>query len=197
MQTEITGIILAGGRGTRMGGVDKGLVQLGGIPLYQQVLSRLKPQVGQMAINANRNAARYRESGLAVIADVDTDFAGPLAGMLAGLQYAATQWAVFAPCDVPGFPTDLVEQLWRQKGKALAAYASDGERDHPTLALLHTALAPALAGYLASGERKLMLFMKQINAQRVIFADQKAAFININTPADGQHWLQNRGMANE
>ncbi|SQI47224.1 molybdopterin-guanine dinucleotide biosynthesis protein MobA [Serratia plymuthica] len=150
-----------------MGGEDKGLVQVAGIPLYQHVLARLQPQVGSIAISANRNQARYQESGLPAIGDLTTDFSGPLAGILAGLRYAATEWVVFVPCDVPDFPTTLVEQLWQQKGPALAAYASDGERAHPTLALLHTSLAPQLAGYLARGDRKLMLFLDAAGARQV------------------------------
>ena len=161
MHKEISGVILAGGRATRMGGEDKGLVSIGGIALYQHVLARLRPQVASVAISANRNQARYQASGLPVIGDLTPD---------------------------------LVAQLWRQKGAAQAAFASDGERDHPTLALLHTQIAPQLADYLARGERKLMLFLHQINAQRVVFSGQQAAFHNLNTPEDCRHWQQAREL---
>ncbi|MDW5502711.1 molybdenum cofactor guanylyltransferase MobA [Pseudomonas lundensis] len=197
MHEEITGIILAGGRATRMGGEDKGLVQVAGMPLYQYVLTRLRPQVGQIAISANRNQARYRESGLAVVSDLTPDFSGPLAGMLAGLKHATTEWVAFVPCDVPDFPATLVDQLWQQKGNALAAYASDGERAHPTLALLHTSLAPQLEEYLARGERKLMLFLDAVGAQQIAFNGQQTAFQNLNTQEDCQHWLQAKGLINE
>jgi molybdopterin-guanine dinucleotide biosynthesis protein A len=197
MHEDITGIILAGGRATRMGGEDKGLVHVAGVPLYQYVLSRLRPQVGHIAISANRNQTRYRESGLPVISDLTADFSGPLAGMLAGLKHATTEWVAFVPCDVPDFPSTLVEQLWQQKGQALAAYASDGERAHPTLALLHTSLVPQLAAYLARGERKLMLFLDAVGAGKITFEGQQAAFHNLNTQEDCQRWLQEKGLTNE
>ncbi|ENG6110436.1 molybdenum cofactor guanylyltransferase MobA [Serratia liquefaciens] len=188
MHEEITGIILAGGRATRMGGEDKGLVPVAGIPLYEYVLARLRPQVGPIAINANRNQARYRESGLPIIGDLIPDFSGPLAGMLAGLKYATTEWVAFVPCDVPDFPATLIEKLWQQKGSAIAAYASDGQRAHPTLALLHTSLATPLEDYLARGERKLMLFLDAARAQQVEFKGQQSAFHNLNTLEDCQRW---------
>ncbi|HEI9813046.1 molybdenum cofactor guanylyltransferase MobA [Serratia marcescens] len=194
MHKEINGVILAGGRATRMGGEDKGLVSIGGIALYQHILARLRPQVASIVISANRNQACYQASGLPVIGDLTPDFAGPLAGMLAGLKQSSSEWVAFVPCDVPDFPTDLVAQLWRQKDAAPAAFASDGERDHPTLALLHTQLAPQLADYLARGERKLMLFLHQIGAQRVVFSGQQTAFHNLNTPEDCLHWQQTREL---
>ncbi|KFK92987.1 MULTISPECIES: molybdenum cofactor guanylyltransferase MobA [unclassified Serratia (in: enterobacteria)] len=193
MHKEIIGVILAGGRSTRMAGEDKGLTQLGDKALYQHVLARLAPQVGNLIISANRNQQRYRESGLPVVSDLTADFPGPLAGILAGLHYAHTEWIVCAPCDVPDLPHNLVAQLWQHKGTALAAYASDGERPHPTLALLHTSLLDNLTDYLANGERKLMLFMEAIEAQQVIFNNQQQAFRNLNTPEDCQQWLQEKG----
>lgn len=197
MHEDITGIILAGGRATRMGGQDKGLVQVAGIPLYQHVLARLQPQVGPIAISANRNQNRYQEFGLPTISDLTPDFNGPLAGILSGLKYTSTEWVVFVPCDVPDFPTTLVEQLWQQKGQTLAAYASDGERAHPTLALLHTSLAPQLEAYLTRGERKLMLFLDAAGAQKITFEGQQAAFHNLNTPEDCQRWQQEKGLPHE
>lgn len=193
MHAEITGVILAGGRSTRMGGKDKGLVQLGDKALYQHVLSRLTSQVSQIIISANRNLPCYQECGLPVFSDTTADYFGPLAGILAGLTHARTEWVVCTPCDVPDFPFNLVEQLWKHKGKALAAYASDGERVHPTFALLHTSLAADLTRYLAQGERKLMLFMAAVNAQQVVFSGQQDAFRNLNTPEDCHQWLQDKG----
>lgn len=169
-------------------------MSIGGIALYQHILARLRPQVASIVISANRNQACYQASGLPVIGDLTPDFAGPLAGMLAGLKQSSSEWVAFVPCDVPDFPTDLVAQLWRQKDAAPAAFASDGERDHPTLALLHTQLAPQLADYLARGERKLMLFLHQIGAQRVVFSGQQTAFHNLNTPEDCLHWQQTREL---
>ncbi|OMQ20085.1 MULTISPECIES: molybdenum cofactor guanylyltransferase MobA [Serratia] len=193
MHKEITGVILAGGRSTRMAGEDKGLIQLGDKALYQHVLVRLAPQVGNLIISANRNQQRYRESGLPVVSDLTVGFPGPLAGILAGLHYANTEWIVCAPCDVPELPHNLVEQLWQHRGTALAAYASDGERAHPTFALLHASLLNNLTDYLARGERKLMLFMAAIGAQQVIFNNQQQAFRNLNTPEDCQQWLREKG----
>ncbi|CND00286.1 molybdopterin-guanine dinucleotide biosynthesis protein MobA [Yersinia frederiksenii] len=194
MQPNITGIILSGGRSSRMGGNDKGLIPLHDKPLFQYVVDRLKPQVSHVLINANRNQERYQESGFPVINDVITGFVGPLAGMHAGLSHSSTEWVVFVPCDVPMLPTDLVSQLWQGKQQALAAYAHDGERAHPTLALMHVSLKPLLAEYLANGDRKLMIFMDSIHAQPVVFSQQRNPFSNLNTPADCDLWEQgNRG----
>ncbi|MFC0229181.1 molybdenum cofactor guanylyltransferase MobA [Serratia aquatilis] len=194
MHADITGVILAGGRSARMGGEDKGLIQLGEKALYQHVLSRLMPQVNQVIISANRNLHSYQKSGLQVVSDPMADYPGPLAGMLAALSYARTEWVVCTPCDVPDFPINLVEKLWQHKGKSLAAYASDGQREHPTFALLHTSLVKELTHYLDQGDRKLMLFMAAIDAKEVLFSGQKDAFRNLNTPEDCQKWLLEKGM---
>jgi|SRR5476649_1026319 len=186
--SEITGVILAGGRSTRMGGEDKGLIALNHVPLYRYVLDRLSPQVVEVMISANRNLQHYRESGLMVINDTLPDYPGPLAGMLAGLRAADTPWVAFAPCDVPIFPANLVSRLWQGKQHALAAFACAGEHDHPTFSLLHRSLVPALENFLARGERKVMLFFTQINAQRVAFPLEPRAFTNLNTPQDIEQW---------
>ena len=109
--TQITGIILAGGRGSRMGGVDKGLQLFNGTTLIQHAIHRLQPQVGQLLINANRHLEMYQALGLPVLADDLADFAGPLAGFLVGLTHCQTPYLVTAPCDTPCFPTDLVDRL--------------------------------------------------------------------------------------
>lgn len=181
---NITGGILAGGQATRMGGADKGLQILHGQPLYLHIAQKLATQVDSILISANRNLEQYRQSPYLVVTDETTDFSGPLAGMLALLKQAQTPWVAFVPCDVPYFPVDLVERLYTQKGAALAAYVNDGEREHPTLALLNRRIIPTLEAYLAQGDRKLMLFMKQINAFPVLFANQASAFVNLNTPED-------------
>ncbi|OVZ79961.1 molybdenum cofactor guanylyltransferase MobA [Yersinia kristensenii] len=193
MQPNITGVILAGGRSSRMGGHDKGLISLHDNPLFQYVIDRLKPQVNYLLINANRHQDIYQESGIPVISDIITGFLGPLAGMHAGLSHSATEWVVFAPCDVPALPGNLVSQLWQGKRQALAAYAHDGERAHPTFALMHISLKARLAEYLANGDRKLMIFMESINAQSVIFNGQSDQFSNLNTPADCHLWEQGQG----
>lgn len=184
IMTSVTGVILAGGRGSRMGGKDKGLVIYHGKPLYQHALARLQPQVGQVCISANRNLSIYQQSGLQVITDTMPDFPGPLAGMLATLQSISSDWAAFIPCDMPEVPADIVCRLWQQKGNAPAVWARTTERDHPTIALVHTLVATSLATFLARGERKVMLFLKQTGGHSVLFEDESSAFANINHPDD-------------
>lgn len=179
---DVTGVILAGGRGSRMGGEDKGLMMLNGLPLYQHVLQRLQPQVATLCISANRNTESYQQSGFPVIADTFPGYAGPLAGMLAALRFINSSWALFASCDTPFLPPDLAKRLWQQKGEANAVWVRNGERDHPTLALVHRCVADPLADFLHRGDRKLMLFLQQIAAKAVIFADDPQSFTNINTP---------------
>ncbi|WJV53936.1 molybdenum cofactor guanylyltransferase MobA [Prodigiosinella aquatilis] len=188
----ITGVILAGGQATRMGGKDKGLMELDGKPLYQLVLSRLAPQVDKIIINANRNQVIYQQSGYPVVNDINKNYAGPLAGVLTGLVTVKTEWVIFVPCDVPALPLDLVSRLWQGRGDKKAAYATDGNRAHPTLLLIHTNLASALDEYLAKGDRKLMLFLNEIDAQSVSFSDQPQAFRNFNTTDDLQLWHKDR-----
>lgn len=180
----VTGVILAGGRGSRMGGEDKGLMLWQNQPLYQHVLQRLQPQVTTVWINANRNIEVYQQSGLPVISDTLAAFPGPLAGMLAALQQAETEWVVFTSCDTPLLPDNLVQNLWQHKGKASAVWARTEERDHPTLALLHRRIAGSLQRYLAGGDRKLMLFLQQAGGHSVLFERAEAAFRNVNYPED-------------
>lgn len=185
---EVTGVILAGGRGSRMGGEDKGLMMLNGLPLYQHVLQRLQPQVSTICISANRNITRYQQSGFPVISDTVTDFAGPLAGMLAALRTIPSQWAMFVSCDTPFIPPTLVAGLWENRGTADAVWVRSAGRDHPTLALVNRRIADRLEIFLNRGDRKLMLFMRQITSNPVIFDDDNANFININTPDDLLSW---------
>lgn len=184
----ITGVILAGGRATRMGGHDKGLIALNGEPLYLHVLSRLKAQVNEVMISANRNQTMYAQSGCRIISDVDTSFPGPLAGILSGLHASPSEWVAFVPCDVPALPCDLVNRLWQAREEANAAYATDGERPHPTLVLINKNLIESLEAYLHLGNRKLMLFMEQVGANAVSFSDQPEAFRNMNSPEDLSNW---------
>ncbi len=188
ISTPITGVILAGGRSSRMGGEDKGLMLLDRRPLYRHVLESLAGQVTFVLINTNRHLDQYRQSGLPVITDTLPDFQGPLAGMLAGLNASGTQWVMFVPCDVPVFPEDLVQRLWEEKQDAEAAFAHSGERDHPAFALLNRSLIPSLERFLSRGERRVMLFFTQINAVRVVFPVQHPAFANLNTPQDLADW---------
>ena len=184
-RAAITGLVLAGGRGLRLGGVDKGLQPWRGRPLVDHVLERLAPQVGAMMISANRNAADYAGRGVRVLADATDDFPGPLAGILAGLRAAATPWLAVVPCDSPRLPVDLVERL-ADGAAATGAVAqrADG-RLEPVCCLLSTTLADDLARYLAEGGRKVEGWISR-HAAPVRFdrpADS-AAFANLNTPED-------------
>jgi molybdopterin-guanine dinucleotide biosynthesis protein A len=188
---QITGLLLAGGRGMRMGGVDKGLQMLHGKPLAEHVIGRLAPQTGALLISANRNAQRYAELGAPfnarVIGDPLPDFPGPLAGLLAGLNAARTDYLLSAPCDTPALPVDLAAQL----ADALAAAQADiatvvtanahGETSlHPVFALLRTSLAADLAAWLAAGERKVRAWYARHKTVEVAFADERA-FYNVNS----------------
>ncbi|MGV3345202.1 molybdenum cofactor guanylyltransferase MobA [Enterobacteriaceae bacterium LUAb1] len=177
---EITGVILAGGRGTRMGGQDKGLVKFQNQALYLHVLTRLEPQVGTILINANRHIAAYQQSGFPVIKDNELNYSGPLAGILAALQTRKTPWYLFTACDIPYLPNDMARTLWHAKGNSFVVWAYSAGRDHPTQALVHQSLAPKLAAYLQYGERKVLKFFQQSGGHAVSFSSQ-TAFDNMNT----------------
>ena len=177
----ITGVVLAGGRATRMGGVDKGLQLLNGRPLWRHVADSLEPQVGRLVISANRNLEYWHTSGYAVYRDTQADFPGPLAGMLAIMQQVDSPWFVFCPCDTPFIPSFLVERFVQQKASAPVVWVHDGERDHPAVALVHRQIITELETYLTHGERRVMVFMRQVGGHPVNFSDVKSAFINVNT----------------
>lgn len=183
---EIIGVVLAGGRATRMGGKDKGLQLLNGKPLWQHVADTLAGQVTAMAISANRHIDTYRQSGYAVYQDSLENYPGPLAGMLSVMQQSQGEWFIFCPCDTPFIPSCLVERLFLLRGTAPVVWVHDGERDHPAVALMHRSLAPALLAYLAAGERKVMVFMRESGGHSVDFSDVKSAFVNVNTSEDLQ-----------
>ena len=190
------GVILAGGQATRMGGGDKGLLPLGPQSLLAHVIDRLEPQVAGMALNANGDAARFAEFDLPVLADSIDGFAGPLAGVLAGLDWAAQQGAetiVTAAADTPFFPCDLVPQLLLA-GEGMThplvlAATPDSKRGtarHPTFGLWPVALRDDLRAALTGGLRKVVLWTEQHAGREALFA-QEEAFFNVNTPADLAH----------
>lgn len=181
---DITGVILAGGQGRRMGGVDKGLQDLQGRPMVQWVLERLAPQVGSVLINANQNLARYAEFGCPVLSDRIPDFAGPLAGLHAALLQAATPLIATVPCDSPFLPPDLVQRLHAAllADQAELAVACAGGRAHRAFCLARRELLPQLDAFLAAGERKLGLWHASLKLVEVNFDDEAEAFNNINTP---------------
>ncbi|WP_027214229.1 molybdenum cofactor guanylyltransferase MobA [Burkholderia sp. WSM2232] len=188
---QLTGLVLAGGRGTRMGGVDKGLQTLRGEPLAVHVLRRLAPQTGALLISANRHpdvyAALGAPFGAKIVADTVPEFPGPLAGLLAGLRAAHSDYLLSAPCDTPWLPADLAARL----ADALAANGADiatvtapdaaGNLSlHPVCALLRTGLADDLAAFLDAGERKVRAWYARHKTVEVAFTDERA-FYNINS----------------
>ena len=193
---EITGLVLAGGRGSRMGGVDKGLQSHLGMPLALHALMRLGPQVGHLMINANRNLGAYDAMGVPVWPDAQLDFPGPLAGFLAGLEHCETPYLVTVPCDTPGFPTDLVARLAgalvdEQADLAMAATLEDGQvQRQPVFCLMSAHLLESLVSYTHGGRRKIDTWADQHRCAVVMF-DDSAAFFNANTPDELQR-LQGR-----
>ena len=183
-QNNVTGLVLAGGRGSRMGGVDKGLQLLDGVPLIEHALRRLTPQVDAMMINANRNLETYARFGLPVWPDADAEFAGPLAGFVAGLTHCTTEWMVTVPCDTPRFPLDLVERLMDVVGDAGAAVActlEDGvTQRQPVFCLMRRAARTQIEAYLAGGGRRIDGWFKDARCVDVLFEDA-GAFFNANT----------------
>jgi molybdopterin-guanine dinucleotide biosynthesis protein A len=189
---EVTGLVLAGGRGSRMGGVDKGLQGYRGVPLALHALRRLEAQVGSVMISANRNRDAYASFGVPVWPDALPDFAGPLSGFLAGLERCPTSWMVTVPCDTPAFPTDLVRRLADAAGPSGAEIAmptvreADGRwRTQPVFCLLQTALLVSLVRFTQAGGRKIDAWTAQHRTVEVPF-DDAAAFVNANTPAELQ-----------
>lgn len=183
---RITGIVLAGGMGRRMGSVDKGLQDLHGRPMVAHVLARFAPQVDAVVINANRNADAYARFGHPVIADAVGGFAGPLAGLHAGMTAAATELVVTVPCDSPFLPPDLVARLRRplDEGRADLAMAKTGAQAHPVFLLARRALLASLGAFLATGGRKIDAWTATVRAAEVSFDDEADAFRNINTPEE-------------
>jgi molybdenum cofactor guanylyltransferase len=185
-KTDVTGLVLAGGRGTRMGGVDKGLQPYHGLPLARRALDRLAPQVRSVMINANRNIPVYEMIGVPVWPDDLPDFPGPLAGMLAGLRHCQTPYLATVPCDTPLFPLDLVARLatgMAQNDSEMAtAYTRDGEKlfPQPVFCLMKVSLLEPLRAFILSGERKTGAWPRSQRNAVVSFEDE-AAFMNINT----------------
>ena len=193
-KNQITGIVLAGGRGSRMGGVDKGLQLFNGRPLIEHALQRLQAQVGALLINANRNLDVYTSWGTPVLADDLADFAGPLAGFLVGLAHCQTPYLATVPCDTPRYPLDLVARLAvaleRENADIAMASSPDetGKLCHqPVFCLLKRELLTSLQVFTEAGGRKIGAWAAQHKLVRVPFNlahDDVAAFYNANTLAD-------------
>lgn len=183
---KITGIILAGGKARRMGGIDKGLIPLKGAPMIKHVIKRLSPQVSEILINANREIESYQSLGFTVITDEISDFAGPLAGLHAGMKAAKTEFILSVPCDSPLLPDDLSQRLMAALAskKADIAVAKTDEQHYPVFCLCRTSLAQDLESYLASGFRKVDDWQKKYAYVEVSFDDNPLAFSNVNTPEE-------------
>lgn len=182
----VTGVILAGGQGRRMGGQDKGLIPYRKRPLIEHIIRLLKPQVDEIIINANRNIEQYQEYSYPIIQDTLTDFCGPLAGMLSAMQACQTDFILTCPCDSPEisphYRQRMMETLFANQADIAVAY--DGKRLQPVFCLIPRRLAENLEQYLNGGDRKIDLWFAQHNTVTVDFSDQVNSFVNFNYPDD-------------
>jgi len=183
---DVTGVVLAGGQGSRMGGVDKGLQVFRGKPMVQHVVERFAPQVGELLVNANRNPEAYASFGYRVVADEIEGFAGPLAGFERGLAHASRDFVVTTPCDSPFLPVDLVARLRSalDARKADLAVAKTGDQAHPVFSLMRRSVHASLRDFLSSGQRKIDRWYGALAVVEVSFDDEAEAFVNINTLAE-------------
>jgi molybdenum cofactor guanylyltransferase len=189
-QQRITGIILAGGQGRRMGSVDKGLQRLRGKPMVQHVLERFAPQVDEVLINANQNLDQYQAFGHTVVPDEIGGFAGPLAGLHRGLSAATHDLVATVPCDSPFLPLDLIARLYAalDEQQAYLAVARTGDQPHPVFCLTRKAVLPGLTAFLEGGGRKIDAWYAALKVVEVNFNDEPEAFSNINTIAELQEF---------
>jgi len=191
---SVTGLILAGGKGSRMGGVDKGLQNFRGRRLVDHVYERLAPQVGGIIINANQNHEEYKTFGVRVVSDALKEktggFAGPLAGLHAGLSVSKRSFLASVPCDSPFLPADLIERLHQRIDETGAelAVAKTGDQPHPVFSLMRRGVLDHLADFLKGGGRKIDAWYATLNVVEVGFDDEPEAFSNINTREELQTW---------
>lgn len=183
---QVTAVILAGGMARRMGGMDKGWVELSGKPLISHVLETIKPQVGRCLINANRSMDAYSALGMPIVSDLEGDFQGPLMGMATGMFHASTDWVMFVPCDTPSLPDDLVSRMLKmaKASGAEIAVANDGQRMQSVVALIRRELLDSLQTALKDGERKVDRWYGQHKVVEVDFSDKPDAFVNVNSRDD-------------
>ncbi|UCE89735.1 MAG: molybdenum cofactor guanylyltransferase [Pseudomonadota bacterium] len=179
---HITAIVLAGGQATRLGRADKGLIECAGLPLVAHVIARVAPQCGALLISANRNHGAYRQFGHPVYGDSVAGHAGPLAGMLTGLQRMTTEWALVVPCDMPLVPDDLATRLGAALSdhQAKLAVVHDGTRLQPLCALAHRSLSDSLAAFLADDGRAAWRWVDALPHVSVDFSDAAQCFANAN-----------------
>jgi len=183
VQSSVTGLILAGGKGSRMGGVDKGLQAFRGKRLVDHVYERFAPQVGGVIINANQNHEEYKTFGVRVVSDAIGGFAGPLAGFHAGLSISKRPFLASVPCDSPFLPADLIERLYQRMDESGAelAVAKTGDQPHPVFSLMRRGVLDHLAEFLKGGGRKIDAWYATLNVVEVAFDDEAEAFSNFNT----------------
>ncbi len=184
--TPVTGVILAGGKGRRMSGKDKGLLIVNGHPLIENIVNLFAPQVDELLINANRNINKYEQYGYQVIEDKLSGYQGPLAGMSTGLHYASNQHVVFVPCDTYAIPHNLVTRFLScmNETKKEICVAHDGKRLHTVYALISKSCTESLDHYLADGKRKAEDWIKSQAYTTTDFSDSAKYFRNLNTPDD-------------
>lgn len=184
LPTQTSWVILAGGQASRMGGKDKGLIELNDKPLVQHVIERLSSQTPHILINANRNQETYAQFG-EVFSDTFADYPGPMGGIHAGLLHAPTDWVGFVPCDSPQINTDLVKRFCDSVDDDTdILVAHDGDHQQPVFTLYHKRVLPKLTAFLERGDRKIILLYKECNMRYVDFSDSPDCFLNLNTPEE-------------
>lgn len=185
---DITGVLLAGGQARRMGGIDKGLVPLRGRPMIEYALEALRPQVGRLLINANRNLETYARYGVPVVPDSISGYQGPLAGISSALSVVETPFLLTAPCDSPLFAPDLAACLYEALAATQAdlAVAHDGRRQQPVFLLLRRELAADLQAYLEGGDRKIDLWFARHRVANADLSHRPDSFVNVNDEAEQQ-----------
>lgn len=183
-RSDVTGVVLAGGRGRRMGGVDKGWLMLDSEPLVERAIAAMALQVDRIVISANRNIERYRRLEHPVVRDSLPDYPGPLAGALSAMQVVFTPWTLLAPVDVPWLPSDALQRLVVAIADHDIAVAHDGERLQPLVALLRTSLQQDLGEWLTQGDGKVVRWYERHRWCQVDFSDVADRFANLNTPEE-------------
>lgn len=192
MSIVIDAVILAGGRATRMGGNDKGLVELNGIPMINYAIERIAPQVNKIFINANRNQNTYKKLGFDIVEDDNQNFNGPLAGILSALEQTKADYLLSVPCDSPLLPIDLAKRMLNAltQNNADIAVATDGKHLQPVIMLIKPELKESIRTFLDRGDRKIILWYQPHQVVEVPFIEDPMAFVNINTPEQNAELAQ-------
>ncbi|WP_250655679.1 molybdenum cofactor guanylyltransferase MobA [Alkalimarinus coralli] len=184
--------IIAGGLGSRLDGADKGLLQWQGVEFARHIIKRLKPYTRKLIINCNRNSDQYWPLADLVVSDGDGAFEGPLAGLKSLLLASDADYLLVSPCDTPALPEDFAERMLRclEQNPGATIAVDDGERLHPLHLLVPVSLAGSISQYLASGERRMMKWLKQNNLVCCDFSDQPEGFLNVNSSEEFETLMQ-------